>query len=97
MPAVRLESLRGIIAEPDVGGAVDRHLVVVVDADEAAKPKMAGERGGLVADSLGKVTVAADRVNEMVDDVGSELGTQPCLGERHANGGRGNPARAVRS
>ena len=43
-------------------------LVVVVEADELAEAKVAGERAGLGGDALLQAAVAADDVGEVVDD-----------------------------
>ncbi len=49
---------------------------------------MAGERGGLVADTLLETAVAGDHERVMVDHVVAELCTQASFGNRHADGVR---------
>ena len=52
VPAERVEARRDVLGERDVGVAVDRDLVVVVEDDELAEAPVAGERGGLGRDAL---------------------------------------------
>ena len=85
MPSVRLEALAGIVAVGELGRAVDRDVVVVVDVDQAAEPQMAGERCGLVADALLEVAVAAITNVWWSDDVGAEPRPQVALGDAHAD------------
>ena len=82
VPAVGGEPRGGVVAERELGGAVDRDVVVVVDAHEAAEPEVAGERGRLVGEPLGQVAVADDAEGAVVDDVGAEARPQLALGER---------------
>ena len=85
MPAVALEALRDVVGVRELGRAVDRDVVVVVDVDEPAEPEVAGERRGLVAHALLEVAVAADREDVVVGDVGPEALAQVRLGERDAD------------
>ena len=59
VPAVGLVARGDVLAERDVGVVLDRDLVVVVDQREVAELLVAGERGGLAADALLEVAVAA--------------------------------------
>ena len=52
--------------QAELGGAVDRDVVVVVDVDEPAEAEVAGQRGGLVADALLEVAVGADHEGVVV-------------------------------
>ena len=56
VPAVALEALRDVVAVRELGRAVDRDVVVVVDVHEPAEAEVAGERRGLVADALLEVS-----------------------------------------
>ncbi len=85
VPAVRLESLRGIVAVGELGGAVDRDVVVVVHVDEATELEVAGERRRLVADALLEVAVARDDERVVADDVGAESSPQVALRDAHAD------------
>ena len=86
VPAVGLEAHADVVAVGERGVAVDRDVVVVVDADQVAEPLVAGERGGLVADALHEAAVAGDHERVVVDDVVAELRAQAPLGDRHADG-----------
>ncbi len=88
-PAVGLEALRHLLPEGEVGRALDRDLVVVVDRDQLAEAEVAGERGSLRGDALLHVAVAGRDVGEVVDDLAAlavvALGPDR-LGEREADG-----------
>ena len=47
VPAVADEAGRDVLSERDVGVALDRHPVGVVDPAQVGQLQMAGERGGL--------------------------------------------------
>jgi hypothetical protein len=84
VPAVAAEARGCIVGEGQLGLAVDRDVVVVVDHDEPAEAEVAGERGGLVADALHEVAVTRDHEGVVVAQLGAEAGAQPALGDRHA-------------
>ncbi len=52
VPAVGLEPLGGVVGEREVGGAVDRDAIVVVEPDQLAELQMTRERARLVRDAL---------------------------------------------
>src|SRR5438105_14391544 len=88
LPAVRLETLRRIICERELGRAVDRYAVVVVEADELPEPEVSGEGRGLVRQTFHHVALAAYEVRVMVDDLVPwlvEYRREVCLGERHSH------------
>ena len=89
VPALGLHPRRMVLAvEGDRGRSVDRDVVVVVADDQLAQPEVAGDRHGLVRDPLHQVTVGADHVGAMVDDLQAraiEVLGQESLGHRHAN------------
>ena len=87
MPAVGGETRNGVVGQPDVGHAVDRYAIVVVDADKAPEAQVASKRGCLVAHAFGEVTVAADGVGEVVDDVGAQMGSLASFGHGHTHRG----------
>ena len=87
-PAVGLEALAHVVVVGEIGRALDRDLVVVVDADQLAEPEVAGQRGRLAGDALLHVAVAGDEVRVMVDDLlrgPVELRREVSLGEREAD------------
>ena len=86
VPPVGAEALGHVVAVGELGGPVDRDVVVVVHVDEAAEAEVAGERRGLVADALLQVAVAADDERVVVTHLGAEAGAQPALGDAHADG-----------
>ena len=86
VPAVRREPPGGVVAECQRCRTVDRDPVVVVDADQAPEPEVAGERRRLVTDALHHATVAGDHERVVVDRLLAEPGPQEALGDRHADG-----------
>ena len=60
-PYARKRSAR-VVGERELGGTVDRDVVVVVDRDQPAEPEVTGQRRGLVAHALGEASVARDHV-----------------------------------
>jgi hypothetical protein len=85
VPAVGLEPLGGVVAEGDLGLAVDRDVVVVVDVDQATEAQVPGQRGGLVAEAFRQVAVGADGEDAVIAHVGPEPGPQVRLGDGHAH------------
>ena len=74
VPSVGAEALGDVVVVRQRGVAVDRDVVVVVDADQLAEPEVAGERGRLVRDALHEAPVAGDHVRVMVDRLRAEVG-----------------------
>ncbi len=85
VPPVGLEPPGGVVAQGELGRTVDRDVVVVVHADEAAEALVAGQRRGLVGQALGQVAVAGDAVRAVVDHVRPEARPQVALRQRHAH------------
>ncbi len=85
VPSVGPEALGDVVVVRQRRVAVDRDVVVVVDADQLAEPEMAGERGRLVRDALHEAPVAGDHVRVMVDRLRAEVRRQEPLGDRHAD------------
>ena len=85
VPAVGLEALGGVVAEGQLGGAVDGDVVVVIDVDQAAQPEVPSQRRRLVADAFGEVAVATDHERVVVDQVGAEAFPQVLLGHAEAD------------
>ena len=88
VPAIGREAGRDILAEGEVGVALDGDRVVVVDPAQVGELQMAGERGRLAGDALHHVAVAADRIDVVVEqrEVRRVVARrQPALGDRHAD------------
>ena len=88
VPAVGLEALRRVVAEPAGDVAVDRDTVVVVEHDQLAKTERPGERAGLVRHALHQAAVADEHERAVIDDrvaLAVEARGQELLGERHAD------------
>ena len=88
VPAVALEAAEHVVVVGEVGGAVDRDVVVVVEPAEVVELEVAGERGGLVRDALHQAAVAGDRVDVEVEEVLAEALALPLRGQRHPDRGR---------
>ena len=86
VPSVRLETHADVVAVRERCVAVDRDVVVVVDADQVAETLVTSERGSFVADAFLEAAVAGNHERVMVDHIVSELRPQPPLGNRHAHG-----------
>ena len=85
VPSIALEALDDVVGAREVGGPVDRDVVVVEDVNETAQPEVACERGGLVAHALHQVTVAADHEDVVIDRLRPEF--------RRAGSARRRPCR----
>ena len=88
VPADSIEASEDVLAERDVGAAVDGDVVVVIEIDEATQAEMAGKRGGLAAHSLHQVAVGHEGEGAMVDEVGAEAGPQVAFRDAHPHCGR---------
>ena len=86
VPAERGESRGDILAEGEVGGAVNRDAVVVPQDGEAAETQPSGERGGFVSDAFHQAAVAGEGVGPVADKISAELGGEDALGEGDADG-----------
>ncbi len=85
VPAVARETVGDVVAVRQLGGAVDRDVVVVVDVDEAAEAEVTGDRRRLVAHALLQVAVAAEGEDVVVDHLLTEAGAEVGLGQRDAD------------
>ena len=85
VPAVGGESLRGVVAQGELGRTVDRDVVVVVEDRQAVEPEESGERGGLVADALFEAAVPGDHPGAVIDQFLAVVAAQNPLGEGHAD------------
>ncbi len=92
VPAVGLVARGDVLGQRDVGVVLDRDPVGVVDQREVAELLDAGEGRRLGADALLDVTVAAQRVDVVVEGrgalggVGVEHAALAAGGHRHAHG-----------
>jgi hypothetical protein len=88
VPAVRLEALRRVVAEPAVDLAVDRDAVVVVERDQLAEPQHAGEGAHLVRNALHEAAVAEEDIGVVIDHGVAravEARREELLGERESD------------
>jgi hypothetical protein len=91
VPAVRLVAPQHVLGEGDLGVALDRDVVVVVDDDEVAELLGARDRGRFAGDALLQVAVRGEGVDAVVErrGAGRRLRVeQPALvtrGHRHAD------------
>ncbi len=69
VPVIGLEAPGHIFGKAELGGAVERDEVVVVEDDELAEAEGAGQRCGLMRDAFHHVAVAAEDVGVVIDDV----------------------------
>jgi hypothetical protein len=107
VPPVRLESLPGIVAEREVGIALDGDAVVVVKTDQLPEPEVTGEGCGLMRHAFHDVAVARHEVRVVIDDrvpLAVERRGEVRFGDRHPDcvadslsqrAGRGLDARRV--
>ena len=88
VPAVGLETHRGVIGEPPVSIAIDTDVVFVPQRDELVQAQRARQRAGFVADALHQATIAEEHPGAMVDDgvaVAIEVPRQQLFSQRKAN------------
>ena len=95
VPAVAHEAGGDVVVVGEVGFAVDRDVVVVVDPAEVVELEVTGDRGGFVGDALHQAAVAGDRVDVEVEEVRAVAGALPLGGDRHPD--RGGDALAERA
>ena len=88
IPMPSAETRRHVVGESQRGAAFDGDVIVVVEPDEVRQAKVAGNRGGFVADAFHQVAVAAEGVDAIVENIFVELRRQPALSHRKANGVR---------
>ena len=67
VPTVAAEASADVLGEGDVGPAIDRDVVVVVDPAQIRQREMPGERRRLAGDAFHHVAVAAERVDVEVE------------------------------
>ena len=80
-----------VVVVGEVGFAVDRDVVVVVDPAEVVELEVAGERGGFVGDALHQAAVAGDRRRRRSRRARRRSGRRlPLGGDRHPDRG-GDP------
>ncbi len=88
VPSVGVEPGGHILGEGEVGRAVDRDRVRVVEVGDPAEAQVPGERRGLGGDALHQVAVGHDAEDPLRHDVMAgavELGREPLRGQRHAD------------
>ncbi len=88
LPAVGLEPLRDVLRPGHRGRPVELDEVVVVEDDELAEPKVAGQARRLRGDPLLEVAVRGDDPRPVVDDRMARpgvFGGEAALGDGHAD------------
>src|SRR5687768_18280075 len=88
VPAVRLVTFGGIVAESESRISFDGDVIVVVESDQLAEPQVSGEGGCLVRHAFHHVTIAGDEVCVVIDDVVTrpiEKGSKLRFGDGHAD------------
>jgi hypothetical protein len=88
IPAIGEKARRDVFAESEIGMALYRHPIVIVNPTQIAQLLVTGERGRLARYALHHVAVAADRINVVVEHRKArpvEMLGQPATGERHAD------------
>ena len=91
VPAVAGEARRDVLAEGERRGALDRHVVVVVEPAQICEAEMARQRGRLARETLHHVAVAGEGVDVVVEhrEVRPvEVHGQPPGGDRHPDARR---------
>ena len=86
VPAIGAEARADILAESEVGAALDGDVIVVVDPAEIVQAEMTGEGCRFRADALHHVAVAADRIDAVVENLEARpviAGAQPFARDRH--------------
>ena len=67
VPSIRLVSGLDVLAEGDVDVVFDRDLIGVIQNDEVPELLVPSQGGGFGRDSLLKVTITRDDIDEMVE------------------------------
>ena len=91
VPAVGDEAGGHVFAEGELGVALDRDVVVVVDPAEVVELEVPGQRRRLAGDALHEAAVAAQRVDVEVEHLEAgavELRRRPLAGHGHAHARR---------
>ena len=89
LPAIGAVAGGGVLAQGDVGVALDGDLVAVIEHDELGQAQRARQGAGLGGDALHHAAVAHQAVGVMVhhgEAVAVEHGGQVLLGHGHAHG-----------
>ncbi len=89
LPAVGLETFRGVVAEPAFHFAIDGNAVVIVESNQLAQTQGSRQRADFVGDAFHHATVAEEGVGVVIDHVVAvavKLGRQDFFGRCHAHG-----------
>ncbi|MBV6465850.1 MAG: hypothetical protein PGMFKBFP_01136 [Anaerolineales bacterium] len=87
VPAVGFEAFAAVFGEGQIGGAVNRDVVVVVKIDEFAELEMSRQRCGFGGDALHQIAVGDDGVDEVVEQFGGVDRREVRGGDGHAHAG----------
>ena len=74
VPPVSLVALAHVLGEGDLGVALDRDVVLVIERDQPAESEVPGERGRLARDPLLEVSVGGDHERPVIDDLVARAG-----------------------
>ena len=86
VPAIRAEAGRSVVTQGQIGLAIDRDVIVVVDHHELAEAEVPSERRRLVTDALREASISGDGEDIVIEQVRAVPGAQLRLGDRHAHG-----------
>ena len=86
MPAIGAEAGCSVVAQRQIGLAIDRDVIVVVDHHELAEAEVPSERRRLVTDALREASISGDGEDMVIEQVRAVPGAQLRLGDRHAHG-----------
>jgi len=88
LPAVGLKALCGVVRKPRTHLAIDRNIIVVIQADEFAELQRTGQRTSLVRYAFHQAAVAKKDPGPVIDDFmprAIELGREHPFCHRHTN------------
>ena len=88
VPAIALETLADVLVEGEIGAALDRDVVAVVDPAQIGELEVPRQARRLGRHAFHQIAVAAQRIDVVIED--REIGfvvmrRQPALGDRHAH------------
>ena len=69
VPLMRFKASTNVFCKADIGRAVDRNVVVIVEHDELAQSQMPSNRRRFGANAFHEATIATNRIRIVIDDV----------------------------
>src|SRR5574341_490750 len=76
MPAISREARGAVFGESQIGGAVNRNTIVIIQINQVAQLQMPRQRGCLRRNALHQVAVRDNGIDIVVEQVFAELGGQ---------------------